>query len=181
MKKVILIILIIILLAMIYIWQSGIIERKINPLEYKELIYKYSEKYNLDPYLIMAFIRTESSFKHDAVSHAGAKGLMQITEATAHQSAEKIGIEDFSSEMLFDPEININIGTWYLKWLLEQFNYNEETTFAAYNAGIGRVRSWLNNEEYSKDGINLHYIPYEETRNFVKRIKKFRETYRRLY
>jgi len=166
---------------MVYIWRSGFIERQMNPLEYEELIYKYSEKYGLDPYLVMAFIRTESSFRHDAVSPAGAKGLMQLTDATARQGAEKLGIENFSPEMLFEPEINIHLGTWYLKWLLEQFDHNEEVAFAAYNAGIGKVRSWLSNKEYSRDGINLDYIPYEETRNFVERVKKFREVYRRLY
>lgn len=173
--------LVIAVIVLAYGWYSGAIERRFNPLEHKQIILKYSEKYNMDPYLIMAVIRTESSFKKDAVSSAGAKGLMQITDSTGAQSAEKIGIESYSSEKLFDPETNIHIGTWYLNWLLEQFDYNEKTACAAYNAGIGNVRKWLKDERYSKDGINLDYIPFEETRNFVERVKKFRETYRRLY
>jgi soluble lytic murein transglycosylase len=150
------------------------------PLEHYELIKKYSERYNLDPALVCAFINTESRFDNEAVSRKGAKGLMQIMDKTALWAAEEIPIEDFKPENITDPEINIEIGCWYLNRLTKQFNGDKTLIMAAYNAGSGNVSDWLYNEAYSKDGKTLDSIPYKETEKYVNKINFYEKVYRLL-
>ena len=94
-----------------------------------------------------------------AVSNKEAKGLMQISPQTGKWASEVLSIEGYSEDDLFDPEINIRIGTWYLSVLLKEFNNNIDLVLAAYNAGSGNVNKWLNNREYSLDGNSLSRIP----------------------
>lgn len=157
------------------------IARNIFPLKYEGLIEQNSKKYYVDKYLIMAVIRTESGYREKALSKAEAMGLMQITEETGEHIAEELGIEKYSKSMLYDPEINIEFGTWYLNWLLEQFDGDLKNALAAYNAGIGNVENWLLNKEYSEDGKNLDRIPFEETENFINRVELYRNIYKILY
>lgn len=180
-KRILFAILIVILLVFVYGLFSGEIERQYNPLKYEDIIYENSMKNDLDPYLVMGVIRTESSFRENVKSHADAKGLMQITNDTAEFCASKMELENFTIDMIYDPEINIQIGTWYLRWLLNQFDNNEKEALAAYNGGIGNVRKWLADEKYSPNGTNLDTIPFEETENFVTRVKRYQATYERLY
>jgi len=150
------------------------------PLEYEELIYRYSELYDLDPYLVMGLIRAESSFISDAVSPVGARGLMQIMPNTAEWLAEdRMGI-NFHVDDLFNPAYNIRMGTYYLRLLLNMFE-EQDTALAAYNAGMGNVGNWLQDERYSADGRTLHTIPFSETRYYVPRVNRYMEIYRELY
>jgi soluble lytic murein transglycosylase len=123
----------------------------------------------------------ESRFMPDAVSNKDAKGLMQILPSTARWAAEKMGIMDFEEAMLMDSEINIRIGCWYLGFLASQFPDNWELVLASYNGGIGNVRKWLSNKEYSRDGQRLDHIPFQETRNYVVRVLEAYEIYKGLY
>ena len=157
------------------------VARRVFPLEHRDIIVENAERYDVDKYLIMAIIRAESSFRVTVVSHAGAIGLMQIMPQTGEHIASRIGVEDYTQDMLYDPAINIQFGTWYISQLIEQFNGNLDTALAAYNAGRNKVRGWLANEEFSTDGENLDYIPYTETRNFVSRVNLYRTIYRILY
>lgn len=141
------------------------------PMENYDLIDKYSRQYNLEPGLVCAVINVESGFNPQAQSHKGARGLMQIMEKTALWIAPQVPVEDFTVFRLDEPDININIGCWYLKHLMERYNGNLVLAISAYNAGSGNVSSWLSDEKYSSDGVNLTYIPFDETNNYVKKIK----------
>lgn len=155
--------------------------KMIFPLEYRETIENCAEEYGVDPYLIMGIIRAESSFQADAVSHADAMGLMQITEETGKQIAQWLEIEAFQTEQLFDADCNIRFGTYYVSWLMEQFDGNQKNVLAAYNAGIGTVQGWLADGQYSSDGETLQTIPFRETADFVTRVTTYQGVYRVLY
>lgn len=151
------------------------------PLKYSENIIKYSKEYNLDPFLVAAVIKTESNFDEGAKSNKNAYGLMQITPDTAEWAAEKMNINSFKTEMLYNPDFNIRMGCWYLNNLKEEFNDNNELVLAAYNGGRGNVQKWLKSAEHSVDGKNLHYIPFKETDKYIKKVKVNYNIYKYLY
>ena len=150
------------------------------PDEYSYYIEKYSDKYNLDKFMVMGLISTESGFNPDAQSEKNAKGLMQITEETARWCIENFGIES-SVETYTNPKENIEIGCAYLNYLFEQFDNNKQNTLAAYNAGMGNVQGWLRDPRYSKDGKTLYEIPFPETKNYVEKVEMREKIYRELY
>ncbi len=137
------------------------------------------ESENLNCNLIYAIIKAESGFQEKAVSRVGAVGLMQILPATAKFVCEREEMI-YNKDKLFEAEYNIRIGCLYLTYLLEKFPVTE-TAIAAYNAGEGTVREWLNQAEFSDDGKTLKDIPYPETRGYVEKIKKFWKIYEFLY
>ncbi len=151
---------------------------QLYPMKYTEYIFEYAKEYNIDPVLLCAVINVESNFDKDAASHKGAKGLMQLMEPTADWGAEKIGLENFTFDQLGDPETNIRIGSWYLSTLGKQYNQDLELMLTAYNAGSGNVSKWLKDARYSKDGATLHYVPYAETRNYIRRVMNNMYVYR---
>ena len=150
------------------------------PYKHKEVIDKYSEEYNLDPLFVLSIIKAESKFDKSARSHKDAIGLMQITESTGKWIAGQMGIKDFSSDMLYDENMNIKMGCWYLNNLHKEFG-DWDLVIAAYNAGRGRVQEWLNSAEHSDDGKNLTYIPFKETDKYVKKVNVYYNIYRSLY
>jgi len=150
--------------------------RRFFPMKYCDIIERYATKYDLPLELIYAIIRAESSFNRYAVSHAGASGLMQIMEPTGVWAAEQMGLSDFDYGRIFEPELNIHIGTWYINRLIRQFGGNLDTALAAYNAGSGNVSGWLN-EQGSTDH-SLEHIPFGETRNYVARVNLYQRVYR---
>lgn len=154
-------------------------EKRVYSLSYGELIEKYAGQYDLDPYLVAAVIHVESGNCPDAVSGVGAVGLMQVMPSTGAWIAGKLNIE-FEEEDLKDPETNIEMGCWYLRFLFDRFA-EKDTVIAAYNAGHNRIAQWLADERYSEDGDNLFHIPYEETRNYVERVQRAYDKYKRLY
>lgn len=154
-------------------------EKRAHPLGYSEIVEKYSKEYNVPKEMVYGVIKAESSFRSDAVSVAGAVGLMQITEATFDWISAKLG-EKVSKGLLYDPDTNIRYGTYYLNYLYNEFG-SWDIALAAYNAGPGRVKNnWLGNPEYIKDN-EIVYIPIEETRTYIQRVNKNKETYKRLY
>ncbi len=161
---------------------SGFYRRVTHPVLYQEYIELYSDKYSVPPEIICAVINTESSFDSEAESHAGAMGLMQITKETFWWLLSKSG-ESIPDEKLFDPQVNIRYGTYFLSILYDEFG-SWDTAFAAYNAGRSRVIGWLGDPDVSEDG-KLVNIPIEETREYVKRvnsgIKIYREIYEEIY
>lgn len=143
------------------------------PVEYSSYIVKYAKRNDLDPYLVIGVIKQESNFVADARSpYAG--GLMQLTEETAADCAKKMGLNEYN---YMDPETNISIGCFFLSELIDKYEY-VDTALAAYNAGMGNVDSWLENPEYSTDGETLTYIPFSETRHYVKKIHQHMEMYK---
>jgi soluble lytic murein transglycosylase len=154
------------------------LDKRSHPLGYSQIVEKYSEEYNVPKELIFGVIKAESGFRSDVVSGAGAVGLMQITEVTFDWLAAKLG-ENLAKGLLYDPETNIKYGTYYLAYLHKEFG-SWDITLAAYNAGPNRVKNWQNNPEYIAEN-EIVYIPIEETRNYIQRVNKNKETYRRLY
>jgi len=132
----------------------------------------------LDVSLILAVIMAESSFNPNAQSHAGAQGLMQLMPATAADIAGRMRMYDFEPEHVWIPEINIAMGAFYLNWLYARYDGDITLMLAAYNAGLGRVDTWLADPQFSQDGRNLDTIPFPETRNYVTRIGQFQRIYR---
>ncbi len=149
-----------------------LIVRTVYPFKYVKIVKKYSTMYHVDSNIIYAIIKVESGFKEKALSQKGASGLMQIIKSTADWAGSELKIEDYSFEKINDPEINIQIGCWYISRLLAQYDGNLDLALAAYNAGSGNVSKWLRNNEYSRDGENLHDIPFLETKNYLEKVKR---------
>ena len=175
-KKVLIFIVIIITLVTSIIIESDRFKKLIYPRKYSNYVEKYSEEYNIDENLVYSVMKAESKFNKDVVSHKGAKGLMQISDITRDWAIEELQLGDID---IFDPDINIKIGCWYLNKLYKQFG-TLDLAIAAYNGGSGNVRNWLGNEEYSKNG-ELYNIPFPETSNYVVKVKKNYENYNMLY
>lgn len=149
------------------------------PINYIEEIQKYSNEYGVDPKVVLAIMRVESNFKSDAVSKVNAKGLMQVLPDTAKHVAKLLNV-NVNSVDLNDPETNVKFGTYYLKYLMQNFS-NMDTVYAAYNGGIGNVNTWLKDSKYSNDGISLYNIPSSETKNYVNKVNKALKAYEILY
>lgn len=153
--------------------------KRSHPIRYEKLIYKYAEDYGVSPVLILAVIKTESDFDPEAISSAGAKGLMQITDETFDWLMTKTG-EKLDTELLYDPDTSIKYGSFFLKMLLDEFQVTD-TALAAYNAGRGRINGWLADSSLSPDGKTLSYIPISETRYYVYKVNNAIKMYESLY
>ncbi len=169
----------ILILLMLLAGCEGTISRFSFPTDFKSSVLKYSEEYNLDPYIVYGIIKRESKFIHDAESGKGAKGLMQLTDATAEWTAEKTGHnKDFN---LFDPKTNIKLGCAYFSHLIEVYGGNISLALCAYNAGMGNVNSWIGEGIITGENFDADAVPFEETRNYIKDVYSFSETYKELY
>lgn len=173
--------LIVIILAiyLIFLGSTIILKNEIFPKQYSNYVEQYSAKYDLNPDLVYAVIKTESNFNPNAKSDVGAIGLMQITDSTGQWIAQQMGVKNYNSNMLKDPRISIEFGCWYLEDLYQQFG-DWDLVIAAYNAGRGNVNSWLSSGDYAKNG-NLNYIPFQETDKYVKKVEVFQKVYSVLY
>ena len=179
--KVLIAITIIILLFLLACKTQDIVLRKIYKLEYMEYINKYSSENNIDPLLIATIIKVESDFNRNIKSKSGAIGLMQLMEETALEEANEVGEDINVTEKLYNPEINIKIGTKYFAKLLKKYHDNYLLAAAAYNAGRGNVDSWIKNGIIKEDGSDIENIPYKETNNYVRKIKRDYNIYKSLY
>jgi soluble lytic murein transglycosylase len=168
-------------IAYFAVLQIPVLAKMVYPLYFKEEIVKYSEEYKLSAPLVAAVIKTESNFNVFAESGKDAKGLMQITPSTGVWIAEKLTVNNYNEDMLFDPEINIRFGCWYLRHLADYYDNNFALVFAAYNGGRGNVDKWLENNQISREGEDMTSIPFEETRNFVSRVNRNYKVYSKLY
>lgn len=159
----------------------GFFMEQAYPLRYEDIVTREAEKYEIDPALVYGVIRSESSFRPEVVSHAGAIGLMQLTPETFDWLQQKANAgEHMASERLKDPDTNIRYGVYFLSLLKERFQ-SEREMLAAYNAGMGAVSRWLEDGAYSADGRTLTEIPYPETETYVQRVLKSRGMYDKLY
>ncbi len=179
MKKTVIVLILIAIFAAVAVMCVDDIERMFYQREFEEYVTKYSKEFDVPEALIYAVIRTESSFDPNARSSVGAIGLMQLMPDTLDWLSRLLDEEQPTGE-INDPETNIKYGTYYLRHLYNRFG-NWETAIAAYNAGHGRVTTWLKNQEYSDDGITLKVIPFEETKNYVNKITGNYNTYKKLY
>jgi len=151
-----------------------------HPIKYKDEIIFYAKKYNLDASIIASLINVESSYNKNAKSNKNAIGLMQIKLDTANYLNEINNKKMISEDELFNVETNIKYGCEYLRYLINKFD-DIYTSLAAYNAGETNVRNWLNNSEFSTDRKTLKNIPFNETKNYVKKIKNNLKFYKKIY
>ncbi len=182
MKKVRILIVIVIIISIIFFimckFRTPILQ-KIYVTQYEEYVDKYSKKYNVDKYLVYSIIKAESNFKKEATSNKGAKGLMQLMDTTAYDVARSIDL-DINESDIWSPEININLGVKYIASLIDKYK-NIELALVAYNAGIGKVDSWIEKGTLKKDGSNVENVPYMETNNYVRKILRDFDIYKQLY
>jgi soluble lytic murein transglycosylase len=144
-------------------------QRQRFPMPFEQEVISRSREIGLDPAYVFGLIRQESRFIMDARSHVGAQGLMQIMPDTAKWTARRIGLHDFRPEHINDRDTNIQIGTAYLRIALDNFGGSAPLAAAAYNAGGSRARNWRNGPTLEA-AIWIENIPFEETRDYVKRV-----------
>jgi soluble lytic murein transglycosylase len=144
------------------------------PLRHEDIIRQQAADKGVPADLIAAVIYSESRFR-DQTSHAGARGLMQITPSTAKLIEKLSGGSTFKFEDLSDPDINIRYGTFYLRYLIDKFDDNEVAALAAYNAGETNVTAW------GGSNLQIDDIPFPETRGYVEDVLDKRAEYARHY
>lgn len=151
------------------------------PQRYQEYVVYYADKYELDPNILYAFIRTESNFDPNALSDMGARGLMQITEETFDWIKLKIApTESVTFDDLYDPELNIRFGSYFVAYCLLRYG-DLATSAAAYHNGVGAVDKLLADARYSSDGQTLDEFPYPQMRQYVRKILNNYAQYTELY
>jgi peptidoglycan lytic transglycosylase len=146
-------------------------ERLWYPLSYEKIVRDHARNYQLDPALLAAVIYQESKFKADAKSKSGAIGLMQLLPDTAKGIAIHTGGTRFQVDDLYNPELNVRYGAWYLRHLMAKYG-DEQEALAAYNAGQNNVDRWRRSGEA---------IQFAETRAYIKRVEELKKIYRRAY
>lgn len=151
------------------------------PIPFRGAIEYFSKNQNLDPFLVAALIRQESDFNIKEVSEAHAYGLMQLVPATGRQMARHFSIRRVATSDLTTADLNIQLGTYYLRTLLDRFNGQMEWVLAAYNAGPGRSDLWRNWGPFDETADLVETIPFHETRLYVQIVERNAEIYRRLY
>ncbi|NIN72108.1 MAG: transglycosylase SLT domain-containing protein [Gemmatimonadetes bacterium] len=161
-------------------WSANVL-RAIYPLAYQEIILAEADSRKLDPHLVAAIARQESAFAPDVTSRAGARGLLQIMPETGRWWANRLGVRDYSDELLYHPEINVHLGAAYFADL--QRRYAElQLSLIAYNAGPTRARRWRQRPEYRIDPeLFAERIPFSETRTYVKNVQSHFRIYSQLY
>lgn len=153
--------------------------KTLYPIEYDEFVEASGTQYNLEKNFVYAVIKCESNFQNDAVSYAGAIGLMQMLPDTFEWLQTKTG-DSLEADSLNDPETSIKYGCYLYSILLRQFGTVPEAV-AAYHAGSGNVERWLKNKQYSDDGKTLKEIPFKSTKAYVEKIIKTQKIYDKLY
>jgi soluble lytic murein transglycosylase len=157
--------------ALVQETKPGWWERLWYPLRYEQIVRGHANNYSLDPALLAAVIHQESKFKPDARSTSGAIGLMQLLPDTAKGIALHTGGSAFRVDDLYDPEINVRYGAWYLRHLLRKYR-DERSALAAYNAGQDNFDRWRRNGQE---------IQFSETRAYVDRVEHLKHVYARAY
>ncbi|MBN2982988.1 MULTISPECIES: lytic transglycosylase domain-containing protein [Cohnella] len=173
----------VLVVAVIAIVQTDWLGRTMYPIYYKDEIRSTASRFQLDPLLVAAIIRVESNYRAEAVSPKGALGIMQVMPDTANWILEKEA--EFGAltvqEIGRNPEAGMQVGGWYIREMLRQFDGNLAASLAAYNAGPGKVRQWLNEGVWDGSQQSINDIPYGETRHYVQRIFYYYNKYQQLY
>ena len=164
-------------IAAVYSYAPAAVFKAVYPLEHESDITASAARHGVDPYLVAAVIRTESSWDANASSARGARGLMQLMPETAREMEERGFVSpSYSAENLEDPATNIEFGCAYLAYLLSYFNGATDRAIAAYNAGMGNVDAW------SQQDTALHNaITFPETQAYLIRVNNAYERYKQIY
>jgi soluble lytic murein transglycosylase len=153
--------------------------RTVFPLPFEASVKQAAAHNHLDPMLVAGVIRQESAFQADAVSRAGAVGLMQLLPKTARKLARRQRLR-YAHAKLFNPEYNLKLGTLYLAELVKTFG-SLEAALAAFNAGEERVAAWKAEHSFEEQAEFVESIPFTETREYVQIVMRNAETYRLVY
>jgi soluble lytic murein transglycosylase len=156
------------------------VKEVVLPLRHEDIIRQQAHEKHLDPALVAAVIYTESRFR-DQTSHAGAKGLMQLTPDTAKFVERLSGGSTFQVSDLSTPQVNIAYGTYYLRYLLDRYGDNEALALAAYNGGEGNVDRWVDAARRQGKALTIDAIPFGETRAYVRAVQSAKRQYRDNY
>lgn len=166
------------LVSFAFAFAPSLLFKSMYPLRYEDDITASAATHGVDPYLVAAVIRSESSWDPEASSHQGARGLMQLMPETAQDMVAK-GLVDgkrYSYENLEDPTVNIEYGCAYLSYLLTYFNGATDRAIAAYNAGMGNVDGWA-----KQDKLLHNAITFPETQAYLVRVNMAKARYQELY
>jgi soluble lytic murein transglycosylase len=151
------------------------------PIPYRYSIDERSREQKLDPFFVAALIRQESEFNAAVISHANAYGLMQVLPSTGKQLARRVGVRRFAAPQLLAADRNIQLGTMYVRDLMNTFGGSEEYVLASYNAGPSRAKLWQTWGPFREQAEFVETIPFHETRTYVQVVLRNADTYRRLY
>ena len=139
--------------------------------DYEEYVLKYSKEYEMDPRFVFAIINTESHFDPEATSNVGARGLMQLTEEAYDWVKFRMGDERPNTfDDMYDPELNIQYGTYMLKFLYDKFDQSYELTAAAYHGGMNAVETWINDGTIDPGNFKLEDVPSDVTANYIYKV-----------
>ena len=150
------------------------------PLPWRSQLETLAKEYALDPYLVAGLIRQESEFDAEAISRSNARGLTQVMPATGLDLSRRVGLKGYHTGQLFSPEVNLKLGTFYMRWLLDRTE-RPEFMLASYNAGKSRVDNWKGVYPHREIAEFVESIPLGETRNYVQVVLRNADFYRRLY
>lgn len=185
------------LILAILLMNVNAIGRLMYPIKYEHDIMISAQHFQIDPLLIAAIIRTESNYKPHLISSKQAVGLMQIMPTTAQWIVQSGRYEEDTLKHLAEPAVNIELGSWYVKWLIDRFTEGEAgeeagagaahsediiaIVAASYNAGHNKVGEWLNNHVWDGRYETRGDIPYGETRHYIKRVMYYYNKYKSFY
>lgn len=161
-------------------WDRLLLE-VIYPFPYREMVMQEAAEWGVSPFLVAGLIRQESAFFAGARSGANARGLMQVLPSTGGQMARKIGPEQFQSGNLYQPDVNLHLGTAYLRDMLARYDQDLPLVLSAYNAGPHRATRWKRFPEAGDPVRFTERIPFRETRGYVKNVTRNMEVYKFLY
>jgi peptidoglycan lytic transglycosylase len=151
------------------------------PLPYRADLERYSKQNKLDPFLMAALIRQESEFDAKVTSRANARGLAQIEPATGRELSRKLKIPKYTTAKLFQPALNLQFGTYYLRMVTDQLGGHTEAALAAYNAGLTRAKAWLTWGDFQEPAEFIETVPFTQTRGYIQAVLRNADAYRRIY
>jgi soluble lytic murein transglycosylase len=151
------------------------------PIPYREELERFARQNNLDPFLVAALARQESEFNPKAVSVSSARGLTQIMPSTGRELSRHLGIRPYSTARLFQPQVNLQMGTYYLRSVVDSVNGRWEAALAAYNAGLSRAKDWSTWGEFREPAEFVETVPFTQTREYIQIVLRNADIYRQLY
>ena len=151
------------------------------PMPYRPDLERFAKANGLDPFMVAALIRQESEFNPKAVSPANARGLTQILPGTGRELSHKLKVKAYATASLFVPAVNLQLGTFYLKTIVDSLGGRWEAALAAYNAGPSRARAWSSWGQFREPAEFIETVPFSETRNYIQTVLRNADTYRRIY
>jgi len=179
-KKRVLLLLFISFVALLYLSSNWM--TLLYPIYYKDEIRKHAAHYKVDPFLVASIIRVETNFKPGKESKKGALGIMQLMPDTANWAMDMAKLPSVNlMNVKNEVDANIQLGTWYIQSLHKEMDGNPIAAIAAYNAGPGNVKNWINKGMWDGTYENVKSIPVGETRHYVQRVIYYYNQYTDVY